>query len=543
MAVRDAQTSAELLERCDASLDACDWASAAEIAKECLEVAPGLPEALERLARANRWLGEFDEEFAALEQAFAGYRERGDDNAAGNVASILAFENIITRRELAVANGWFARAHDLIDPKEAPAAWGWLCYREAQTARYIDHDLGNALALASEAADAARESGDVVLSAASTALIGLVQVCLGEVETGMTKLDMAGTSVVSGEVKVREIAGVICCDVIFACEHVRDPERARGWLRAASKIGDDGDLTTLIGACQMHYATLLMWEGDWLGAEAALDRARNAFAMNGEAFLEEHAVRVAQLRTLQGRYDDAWAICDSLSWTGAAKLGQAQIAFARNDLDGSRRLLEGFFSADDPVGRERLAEALALRSRLEIDDGDLVAAERSVSELSEIAEAVQTSSLRATSALAAGRLAAASGDLVEARAQIERAIGLWMNSRAPYEAASARVALAEVLEAAGDAELAGAERERAETLFSELGAAAEPASVPEFGPLSAREREVLTLVADGLADDEIAERLVLSPHTVHRHVANIRTKLDEPTRAAAVAHASRLGLL
>jgi pimeloyl-ACP methyl ester carboxylesterase/DNA-binding CsgD family transcriptional regulator len=61
--------------------------------------------------------------------------------------------------------------------------------------------------------------------------------------------------------------------------------------------------------------------------------------------------------------------------------------------------------------------------------------------------------------------------------------------------------------------------------------------------LSAREAEVLRLVADGLSDREIAERLIVSPHTVHRHVANIRMKLDQPTRAAAAAHAARLGLV
>lgn len=61
--------------------------------------------------------------------------------------------------------------------------------------------------------------------------------------------------------------------------------------------------------------------------------------------------------------------------------------------------------------------------------------------------------------------------------------------------------------------------------------------------LTSRETEVLTLVASGLSDREIAERLVLSPHTVHRHVANVRTKLGLPTRAAAVAAAARRGLL
>jgi pimeloyl-ACP methyl ester carboxylesterase/DNA-binding CsgD family transcriptional regulator len=61
--------------------------------------------------------------------------------------------------------------------------------------------------------------------------------------------------------------------------------------------------------------------------------------------------------------------------------------------------------------------------------------------------------------------------------------------------------------------------------------------------LTEREREVLRLVADGLGDAEIAAQLQLSPHTVHRHLANIRTKLAQPSRAAAVAQAARLGLL
>jgi DNA-binding CsgD family transcriptional regulator/pimeloyl-ACP methyl ester carboxylesterase len=66
---------------------------------------------------------------------------------------------------------------------------------------------------------------------------------------------------------------------------------------------------------------------------------------------------------------------------------------------------------------------------------------------------------------------------------------------------------------------------------------------PDPDGLTERETEVLALVAAGLSDREIADRLVLSPHTVHRHVANVRTKLGLPTRAAAVAAAARRGLL
>jgi pimeloyl-ACP methyl ester carboxylesterase/DNA-binding CsgD family transcriptional regulator len=68
-------------------------------------------------------------------------------------------------------------------------------------------------------------------------------------------------------------------------------------------------------------------------------------------------------------------------------------------------------------------------------------------------------------------------------------------------------------------------------------------AAPRDGPLSTREREVLRLVADGCSDAEIARRLIVSPHTVHRHVANIRTKLGQPSRAAAAAYAAREGLI
>jgi len=72
-----------------------------------------------------------------------------------------------------------------------------------------------------------------------------------------------------------------------------------------------------------------------------------------------------------------------------------------------------------------------------------------------------------------------------------------------------------------------------------LGITSPPAPVSNanagaLDELSTREREVLALVAAGLSDAQIAERLVISPHTVHRHVANILAKLRLPTRAAAL---------
>jgi pimeloyl-ACP methyl ester carboxylesterase/DNA-binding CsgD family transcriptional regulator len=83
----------------------------------------------------------------------------------------------------------------------------------------------------------------------------------------------------------------------------------------------------------------------------------------------------------------------------------------------------------------------------------------------------------------------------------------------------------------------------ARAVIRALRAEPSPPQPLDDNPLSPREKEVLGLVAQGLSDREIAEQLVVSPHTVHRHVANIRTKLGSGSRAAAVAEAARLGLL
>jgi DNA-binding NarL/FixJ family response regulator len=148
-----------------------------------------------------------------------------------------------------------------------------------------------------------------------------------------------------------------------------------------------------------------------------------------------------------------------------------------------------------------------------------VDAAEAAAELGEIAEAIGTEPLLASAAQAAGRLD-------EAVARFDRA-GL------PYEAANARLALAAEL---GDTPRARDERAAAERTLRDLGATS-------GGIVTPRELDVLRLVAEGLTDGQIAARLVLSEHTVHRHVANARRKLDAGSRAAAVREATRLGLL
>jgi DNA-binding NarL/FixJ family response regulator len=136
----------------------------------------------------------------------------------------------------------------------------------------------------------------------------------------------------------------------------------------------------------------------------------------------------------------------------------------------------------------------------------------------------------------------ASGDHDAARRAAEDAADLFGACSAPYEAAQARMLLSEALEALGRPERAEAEARSAREAFALLGTR-KPRRTATSEELSLREVDILRLVAGGLSDAQIAERLFLSAHTVHRHVANIRTKLGVSSRAAAVAQATRHGLL
>jgi ATP/maltotriose-dependent transcriptional regulator MalT len=157
-------------------------------------------------------------------------------------------------------------------------------------------------------------------------------------------------------------------------------------------------------------------------------------------------------------------------------------------------------------------------------------------------------------------LARAAGEHAAARRHLEDAVDLFQRSKVPFESAQARLELAHVLAELGREDLALREARSAEAALGAVGAglAARRAAAllrqlgasptrrgqgePTFG-LSARELEVLGLVAQGLSNQGIAETLVLSEHTVRRHVANILKKMGAPSRAAAAARATRADLL
>jgi DNA-binding NarL/FixJ family response regulator len=242
-------------------------------------------------------------------------------------------------------------------------------------------------------------------------------------------------------------------------------------------------------------------------------------------------------------------------------LGLAALAFDRGQTADALDVIDRFLRQIPSENRTDRAAAFELAVRAHAALGHADAGRAPLAELEALADAVATDPMRASAAFARGVLARAAGEHAEGRRHLEDAVDLFQRSRVPFESAQARLELARVLAELGREDLAlrearsaeaaleevgaGLEARRAAALLRELGApppARRGTGEPTFG-LSARELEVLRLVARGLSNPRIAETLVLSEHTVRRHVANILKKMDAPSRTAAAALAARADLL
>jgi DNA-binding NarL/FixJ family response regulator len=301
--------------------------------------------------------------------------------------------------------------------------------------------------------------------------------------------------------------------------------------------------------CRAHYGTVLMLRGDWERAEAELSEAATALAATPREGADAFA-RLAELRRRQGRTDDAMAALARAEHHPLAILCLAALALERGDLDAAAETASRYLRLLGGAITER-APALELLAEARGAAGQVEPAAEAARELRSIAERAGTESLLGAARSAEAWALSAAGRADDARQAFEDAAGLLGRARLPFEECRARLALAGALRELGRGDAARRESERAHELLAGLRAVGQrrtrrlPAGRRPVGAgeLSPREREVLRLVAQGKTNAEIAAALVLSEHTVHRHLANILAKLGASSRAAAVAAAGRHGLL
>jgi DNA-binding CsgD family transcriptional regulator len=529
------------------ALAQCNWTEARAAFERALAAGAG-PEALEGLAQAAFFLDDPALALDAHERAYAGYRESGREVDAGRVAIALAWDYRSYRGERAVADGWLARARRLLEGGGPTRERGWLALREASFALPADPALARERCAEAEALG--RELGDMDLEMTAVALDGLAQVSAGEIAAGMARLDEATVAATAGEMQDPIAIGFSCCYLIFACERVRDLERAGQWCERMAGMAAGWNITPLRAVCRAHYGTVLMLRGEWERAEVELTEAGAVLAgRQGEG--ADALARLAELRRRQGRTEEAAALVAQAEHHPVAILCQAALALERGDASAAADAAGRYLRMMAEAQTER-APALELLAEASAAAGLPDEAMSTARELSAIAENAGTDPLLGAARHALGCASAAAGELDAARAAFEDAIGLLGRAGLPFEAARARVALASTLRELGRKDAAEREFGRAADEFASLGAAAEERRARTLragratggrAELTTREREVLGLVAQGKTNAEIAAALVLSEHTVHRHVANLLAKLGCSKRAEAVAVALEQGLL
>ncbi|MEV0291517.1 MULTISPECIES: LuxR C-terminal-related transcriptional regulator [unclassified Kribbella] len=537
------------------ALRAGEWQGARACFERAIESNES-PEAFEGLGWAAYCQDDDLLTIRARERAYRLYRERGDDEAAARLAAWLAADWAEFRGEHAVCNGWLQRAHRLLDGREPCADHGWLAVHEASM--IIDDDPATARRLGTQAAELGRRFGVVELEMLGMAIEGRSLVGDGDLVEGMRRLDEATVLALSGEAELLSCVAWACCYLISACEQVRDYDRAGQWCRQVGEFCEQHGIELLLGMCRAKYAGVLTWQGRWQEAESEAKLATEGLTASRPPLVGEALVRLAELRRLQGRLDEAEDLFTRCQGDPRALLGRAALALDRRCPDAAAELAERFLRRY--VGPQRIERApgleVAVRAYAEL--GEPERAREALDNLRQLAARVGTRPLRAALLIAEAKLASADGDQASARQFLEDAVDA-LAGNAGYEIGRARVDLAAVLAGDGrikDARLqietalvdlrqlgARGEVARAEALLERLAPVKQPGrGTGPMSGLSPRERQILTLVAEGLTNHQIAERLVLSEHTVHRHVTSILRKLGLPSRAAAAAAAARHGL-
>ena len=513
------------------------------------------PEAFEGLSWAAWWLDDAETVFSARELAYRLYRKDGNAASAARMATWLAADQLDFHGAWAVASGWLARAHRLLDPLEPGPDHGWLAFHEGFIA-HANGDTATARERAALSVELGRRFGVADLEMLGLALDGAVLVACAQVEEGMRSLDEATAAALEGEATIPISSAWTCCILVNACTSVLDYERAFEWCDRIAEFAERYGSRYMLAFCRAEYGVVQLWRGRWLEAEAELTAAADDYARSRPAWSGSPLIGLAELKRRQGRASEAVAILDRVGASRSTQLCRACLALDRGEALRAAELLERVLRQVPAHRKLERFPALELLVRARIARGELEEAASALGSVREVERLAGTEPIRACADVAEGMLAAARGDHGHARTLLEDAVDRFETSGAPFEAARARIELATSLIALGRGDAAEHEASAALSSLLELGADAEAeraqrlldvaaresdrAMLPE---LTARELDVLRLVAEGLTNRQIAERLVVSEHTVHRHVTNILRKLDLPSRTAAAAHAVRAGLL
>src|SRR5919106_2820411 len=362
------------------ALAAGDW-EAARGAFESALSSKELPEALDGLGRALWWLRESEQAVVYRERAYSGFRRDGELARAARIALWLSREYALVWGNEAAASGWLARAERLLTDVAPGADQGWLGLARSERV----HEPEESARLAAAALDIAVETRDVDLELRALAQLGLAEVSAGQVEKGLARLDEAMAAVTGGEAATLETFADVSCTLMLACERADDDERPKQWAQVFEAFARKYDHVALLAFCRTCCADVYQANGRIDAAEAELLAALRELEEAGQRARCVHpAARLAEIRVLQGRFEEADQFLAAFEGEPEVLQGAAALRLARGEPEAAAALLEQRL---DELGRSNLlaAQLLAQLVKARIAEGDLEAARAAADDLREVA--------------------------------------------------------------------------------------------------------------------------------------------------------------